>query len=351
MIIRSLAVIGLVLQAAVCAAQIAPYDAAKSLPAAVDTIQLRLVMERCQLSGADGCSVAYQGATIAEWLNPALDDFAKLVTDRKLEILYPDSTHYGRAGTASMVKSWTGLLVGMLIDDGKIGGLDASMADLLPEWKAGADSGVTLRHLLTMTSGLLQRKDTEGPRRVILIEERQTAFALQQPLDASPGTRWSYSNEGVQLLEPVIRKAAGMPVKDFARQRLFEPLGMNDSYYTTDADGFTITYGGAYSSLADMMKVGQLVLNRGRWGNEQLVSERWIDMSTTPIPLQQSYGLLWWLHAGTKSISAMGDPAQQIVVYPDLDLVVGRMSIGPTPSRVAWQSLTTLELLRTIVRK
>lgn len=339
------------LSATTALAQITPFDPARLLPTTVDTTQLRLVLEHCRLSGADGCSVAYQGATIAEWVNPDIEDFTRLVIDRKLEVLYPGGAHYGKIGTASMVKSWTGLLVGMLVDDGKIPGVDAAMTDILPEWQAGADSAVTLRHLLTMTSGLLQRRDTEGPKRVILLEERQTAFALEQPPDVNPGTRWSYSNEGVQLLEPIIRKAAGMSAADFAQERLFGPLGMADSYYTLDADGKTITYGGAYTSLADMMKVGQLVLNRGRWGDRQIISEEWVEMSTTPIPLQRNYGFLWWLHEGTHSISAMGDPAQQIVVFPDLELVVGRMSVGPTPAKVAWQSLTTLELLRTVIKK
>ena len=132
--------------------------------------------------------------------------------------------------TMSSVKSWSGLLTGMLIADGKIKGIDQPASDFLPGWSEGEKAKVTLRHLLTMTSGLKQRLGQgPGPDQSVGFAANKNAFVLGLPLNFPPGERWSYSNEGVQLLSPILEKAAGVPLQDYARTRLFEPLGMTNT--------------------------------------------------------------------------------------------------------------------------
>ncbi len=103
----------------------------------------------------------------------------------------------------------------MLIADGKIKSVDAPVCSSISEWCAGNKAKVTLRHLLTMTSGL-PRMFEEGVGYV----SDKNLFVINLPLAAEPGKAWAYSNEGVQLLSPILDKAAGEPIQDYARKRL-----------------------------------------------------------------------------------------------------------------------------------
>jgi hypothetical protein len=139
--------------------------------------------EHAERSGADAVLVVYKGRIVSEWYS----------ADYREPIM-----------TMSSVKSWTGLLVGMLIEDGKIKSVDDPVSDYLPEWKEGASEKVTVRHLLTMTAGLKRRFGTEpGPDLSVgFAGPDKNAFVLKLPLAYRPGERWEYSNEGVQLLSP-----------------------------------------------------------------------------------------------------------------------------------------------------
>lgn len=184
----------------------------------LSTEALQAHLDRCKASGAFGCMVTYKGHVVQEWYrveprNPFVD-------------------------TRSAAKSWTGLLAGMLIADGAIDSVDVPVAQYIPEWTAGAQAGVTLRHLLTMTSGLSDRTGNrmtipppdsataasipDGPG--VVATKNTTGHVLDLSLDFPPGERFSYSNEGVQLLSPILERAAGMPLARYAREQLFAPL-------------------------------------------------------------------------------------------------------------------------------
>src|SRR5437773_9657487 len=110
----------------------------------------------------------------------------------------------------SSTKSVTGLLVGMLLEEGKITSLDTPVCAYLAQWCPGDKAHVTLTHLLTMTSGL-PRMYAEGVGSV----SDKDSFVVALPLAARPGTTWPYSNEGVQLLSTILDKAAGEPTEDY----------------------------------------------------------------------------------------------------------------------------------------
>ena len=129
--------------------------------------------EHAQRSGAEAVLVVYKGRIVSEWYS---------------------ARYREPIATMSSVKSWTGLLVGMLIEDGKIKGVDDPVSDYLPEWKEGAKAKVTVRHLLTMTAGLKRRWGTApGPDQSVGFVANRTAFVLKLP----PKSEWYVVESGV----------------------------------------------------------------------------------------------------------------------------------------------------------
>ncbi|MEF8797031.1 MAG: serine hydrolase [Salinivenus sp.] len=305
---------------------------------------LRAHLDRCKESGAFGCLVAYRGRVVQEWY--------------RIEHRSPF------VGTASAVKSWTGLLTGMLIADGAIDSVGVPVAKWIPEWTPGARAGVTIRHLLTMTSGLSDRTgrrmtipspdsatDASPPDEAgVVAAKNTTGYVLDLPLDGPPGQRFSYSNEGVQLLSPILERAAGMPLARYARERLFAPLGMDRTRLRVDEYYNTVTFGSAETTLSDFARIGQLMLNEGRWNGTQIVPASWIERSTTPTEATPNYGFLWWIDQKRGNYAATGSLDNVCIVVPELNLVVARMQRDPQPdAETKYQRVETLKLLRKIV--
>ncbi|WP_157942239.1 serine hydrolase domain-containing protein [Salinibacter altiplanensis] len=312
----------------------------------LSTEALQTHLDRCKKSGAFGCLVAYEGHVVQEWYRK----------DHRSPFIK----------TRSAVKSWTGLLAGMLIADGAIDSVGVPVAKWIPEWTAGAEAGVTIRHLLTMTSGLSDRTGNpmtiptpdsataasipEGPG--VVAEKNTTGYVLDLQLDFPPGKRFSYSNEGVQLLSPILERAAGMPLVRYAHERLFGPLGMENTRLMADEYYNTVTFGGAETTLTEFARVGQLMLNEGRWNGRKVVPASWVERSTTPIEQMPNYGLLWWIDQKRNNYAATGSLDNVCIVFPGLDLVVARMQRDPYPgAEVKYQSTQTLGLLRRIVEE
>jgi len=173
-------------------------------------------------------------------------------------------------------------------------------------------------------------------------------FTLDWRMREQPGTRFEYNSGGVILLGGVIRNASGIPTDIFAQRFLFDPLGITRvRWYYGKPDNLPHMGGGLNLRPLDMAKIGYLVLRRGRWGNQQVVSEDWLAES-----LQHSvtsvrtfagrpvdYGYLWWLlHLDGEGIegpdadvyTAAGAQGQWIFIIPKYDMVV--VSTGSTPS-------------------
>jgi CubicO group peptidase (beta-lactamase class C family) len=278
--------------------------------AGLDTLALAEHRRLCERSAADACLVVYDGQIVQELYGPNYS-----------EPMY----------AMSSTKSVASLVAGLLIADGKLN-LDGPVADYIPEWTAGAEAGVTVRHLLTMTAGLDRRIDERGPRRSLYREEDKETFVFSLPLDAEPGVRWAYSNEGVFLLSPLMDRAAAEPFEDYARRRLFEPLEMLHTRSYGWPEGQARTHADLETTPRDLDRIGQMMLQRGRWGEEQVVPEAWVEASLTPIPQNPDYGLLWWLDV-PGGFAARGYLDTDVYVLPEQDLVVVRMQSKP-----AWAS-------------
>lgn len=279
----------------------------------------------CETTGADGCLVVYQGKIVQEWYS---------------------SRYHLPAYAMSSTKSVAGLLTGMLIDDGKIPSIDEPVCTYVSEWCAGAKAQVTLRHLLSMTAGF---ENLSGKESVGAIADKNQ-HVIDLPLSHKPGTQWVYSNEGAQLLSPILDRAAGEPIQDYARRRLFEPLGMLDTRLNLDAAGHAWLYADMETSLRDFARLGILMLNQGRWGDQQIVGADWVAQSTRPSQdLNPGYGLLWWLIDDPGGYKAFGHLETNLYVFPEMNLVVARMQRFPSDMPEGSYEPDALEMFRQMI--
>lgn len=252
---------------------------------------------------------------------------------------------------ASVAKSLVAVLIGMAIDDGFIRDLDQPAADFIPQWAGDDRRGITLRHLMSMTSGL----DDAG---LALRGVRGDQFALNAaaPLRAPPGTRWAYNTPAYHLLFHILVRATGETVEAYAARRLLGPLGMNHTRWITNggqgADGPVTNYYSAASTARDLARLGTLVMDEGRWDGRPLIRAGFVrEMITPSQALNPSYGLLWWCNARPGSdatglirghrfprspretVAALGAGGQALMLVPSLRLVVVRQ--GDPPRRPA----------------
>lgn len=305
----------------------------------LDLKALEAHLDICKETRSTACIVAYKGYIVQEW-------YEKQVY-HQIPILIE---------TRSAVKSWTSLLAGMLWHEGRIESLDDPVSKYIPEWTSGVEAGVTVRQLLTMTSGIRQRKasdwrELQEQGKILIQAHRNTNEAIfKVKLDTLPGAEYSYSNEGVQMLSPILERAAGMPLAAYAREKLFDPLDMYWTMMFIDEYYNTVTYADASTTPREFAKIGQLVLNNGSWNGQQIVSEEYLEMATKPIPQFEKYGYLWWVSEERGTISAMGSNDNSCIIFPEKELVVVRMLHDPLPgSNGQWQRLSTIQLLDRIV--
>jgi CubicO group peptidase (beta-lactamase class C family) len=160
-------------------------------------------------------------------------------------------------------------------------------------------------------------------------------YVLAKPIAAPLGTIWNYNGGGTDLLGSIIERVSGKPFDAFAREALFEPLGITDWEWKRYRNGKIAPAAGLRLRPRDAARIGQLVLNRGAWKGQQIVSAAWIAESITPRFQAIGYfgglffyGYQWWLGrtlSGDKEVTwvaGMGLGGQRLVMVPDLDLIV-----------------------------
>ncbi len=292
----------------------------------IDRMKVDSVLQFCKSTGANAVLLYHIDQELLNWNDTLCNE---------------------KMNTASMVKSWTGLVIGALADRGMLN-INDSVCNYLPEWKTGCDSGVTVENLLTMNSGLLKKPAPKS----ILTQKDMNTFALSLELNTSPGTQWSYSNEGVQLLGIIIERVTGLNAEEAFKKYLFEPLKMDSSNLFQDEAGNFIVFGGASTTVEDALKIGMLMLNGGMYEGSQIISKSWVKNSVSPNDNSKHYGYLWWLDKANNSFAAMGDFGQMTVVFPDEKLVFVRQQScnNNNPSaNMSWMSPQFLLLIKECV--
>lgn len=239
----------------------------------------------------------------------------------------------------SVSKSVASLAVGVAIDRGLIRSVNEPIFSFFPELsdlRSPETDRIQLVHALTMSMGLKWVEATPATGDYNNDEARMHVardpcrYVLGLPVTAPAGQEFFYNTGALTLVSAIIRKTTGMPLDEFARATLFEPLGITSAEWSR-VRGDTDAGGGLRLRPRDMAKIGQLVLAGGRWNDRQIVSEAWVDASTSPKIKgedDQSYGYLWWLGSslvhGREAhwAGALGRGGQSIRIVPELDLVV-----------------------------
>lgn len=250
----------------------------------------------------------------------------------------PEVLHDAR----SISKSVVSLLLGVFMNEGRISNLDISAAAFFPELKLAKDDKrrtITLRNLLTMSSGLDWHEDSVPNDETRLFWKADIPnYVFGKPLINAPGTRFLYNSGGAAVLAEMLARIGGKPLTDLVRERLFAPMGIVTWEWVRDIHGRPLAFTGLRLFPRDMLKLGRLVLDGGKWQGRQVVSREWVAASLKDsigtghkIPGadgELTYGFFWW--SGLVSVegrsfrwaAAFGNGGQRVYVVPALDLSV-----------------------------
>jgi CubicO group peptidase (beta-lactamase class C family) len=249
-----------------------------------------------------------------------------LVLDAYVYPFGPDQQHEIYSCTKSIVSA----LIGIAIEQGHIESVGVPLLELLPDRTASQaenKTAITLEHVLTMSSGL-ECRDSYLYRWQGLGEMRQSSDWVQHMLDLDveheAGTYFEYCNGGSFLLSAIVQEATGQTVLIYAEKHLFGSLGITDVTWPANPQGISIGWGEMRMRPRDMLKIGVLYLNQGRWRDQQIVPAQWVEASTRKHiagTLQDGYGYQWWI-AEPGLYMALGYSGQYIIVVPEQNLVV-----------------------------
>jgi CubicO group peptidase (beta-lactamase class C family) len=251
----------------------------------------------------------------------------------------------------SVTKSFASAAIGIAIERGEIKGVDEPVLGFfeglegienVDEWK----KQMVLEDLLTMRSGtdyFERGPDQPSPHKELNeLPEGWTEFYLSRPMTHEPGTHFQYDSGGVILLSGILKARTGRHADAYLEEHLFQPLGIEHTWWYRNAEGHPHTGGGLMLTSRDMAKFGLLYLNEGKWDDRQVISSEWVRESTrhhseppSAFGPFRGYGYLWWLlrppgaeegedapFADLHAYSACGYMGQYIMVVPERDLVV-----------------------------
>jgi CubicO group peptidase (beta-lactamase class C family) len=247
------------------------------------------------------------------------------------EKYYRGHNRFDEYNIKSITKSITSALIGIALEQRYLSSLDQRVVEYLPEYAARPidqrKQAITLRHLLTMTSGFAW---TEDDIDAWVSSPNWVRYAMNRPLAHNPGETFTYDTASSHLVSAVLSKATTLSEFQFADEQLFGPLGISARVWPADPQGYTFGGSELHLTSRDLAKFGYLYLNNGYWDGKQVVPATWVTGSTTEHHSKvgffgdEGYGYLWWVtkDQGHAAFFALGYGAQYVYVVPDLDLVV-----------------------------
>lgn len=240
----------------------------------------------------------------------------------------------------SGTKSLTATLIGIAVREGRLGLDDPVARHAGRGLAAPVDSSweaVTVRHLLTMTSGVCADANDNA---VVLDLIRHSPLGvgalLQAPLRARPGGEFVYCDAASQMLSAVIAGATGRTAREYATDRLLVPLGMRLGHWPSDARGDSNGWGDSFWQPHDLLRLGYLYLRQGRWRSQQILDPQWVAEATraqVATPEGGHYGFQWWVPR-PGLIEARGRGGQRLIIWPAHDLVVVLLGAGFDPAAI-----------------
>lgn len=240
----------------------------------------------------------------------------------------------------SVAKSIISILVGIALDEGSIRSLNAPVGDYLPEFSQGPAGQLTIRDVLTMSSGI------EWDESYSSLFSIMTKYYFGNDLDAMvhglkvidiPGRKFNYQSGNTQILGEIIMKATGKNLSEYASEKLWKPLGAGSAaLWSLDREGGTEKAFCCFNTTArDFARIGQMVLNGGTFAGKRIVSEAYLKQATSPASRLTDdagkpvdfYGYQFWImhHKGLTIPMARGILGQYIIIIPAKNAVIVRL--------------------------
>jgi CubicO group peptidase (beta-lactamase class C family)/cbb3-type cytochrome oxidase subunit 3 len=257
----------------------------------------------------------------------------------------------------SSTKSVLSALIGISLTEGKITDIQNKVlpyfSDKTIDNTDPLKQEITIQNLLTMTAGFDWQESSVpygqngNSYTQATQEEDPLQFELNHPMKEKPGVTFNYNTGATDILSAILEKANGISTVEYAKSKLFEPIGIKESNWSQYKSGNYLGGAGLYLKPMDMARIGYLFLNNGDWKGNQIISKDWVKESTrvhvkSNMYLGRDYGYLWWM-SNNNGFSANGSGGQTINVLPDQNMVV--VTTGSTPD----YNLPTLLLDRYIV--
>jgi CubicO group peptidase (beta-lactamase class C family) len=256
---------------------------------------------------------------------------------------YWDSYDSARlSGSFSAAKSIISLLIGIALDEGKIKSLDEPAGNYVPHFKEGELAKVRIKDLLTMSSGTTYNESDKGyfsMNAAAYYGDDEEFMVSQMKAKEPAGVHWEYRSGDTQVLGLIVEKAFGKNISELVSERFMKPMGAEaDALWLLDGAKKHEKAFCCFNAVArDYARFGQLVLNKGKWGEKQLVSEKYIQEATTPASYLKDrtennnpvdyYGYQYWIfnHRGMSIAQQNGLFGQYVYVIKEKDAVVVRL--------------------------
>lgn len=247
----------------------------------------------------------------------------------------------------SMAKSIVSLLIGVAMDEGYIKSLDEPVANYLPEFN-DEKKNITIRHILTMSSGLSWSESYVSPfcdvAELYYDTDDRDLSLNRRTIEEEPGKTFKYKSGDTQVLMYILKEAAGQNVSDYAAEKLWKKMGAESEAMWSlagDENSAEKAFCCFYATSRDFLRLGKLVNNRGSWNGEQLVNAAYVDEFASLAPLlkpngkpNQVYGFQYWIYTGLpyEVTYFRGMSGQYIISIPSKDLVIVRTGSGTLPN-------------------
>jgi CubicO group peptidase (beta-lactamase class C family) len=266
-----------------------------------------------------------------------------------------DRDRYGHV--QSVTKSVTSLVFGIVQSEGYVSSVDQTLYSIIPD-KFPAEASkrsITLRHLLTMTSGLNFDNDDFSLKIYCDKPNDPAKYLLKKPLYAQPGEKFYYRDLDPHLISYAIQRLTGKTLAQWAQERLFDPLNIREYYWGSDHTGTSMGAHGLHLKPRDMAKIGQMVLDNGRWNGIQVVDSTWVAVSTQKQvetdfqtePHIYYYGYYWWILPRWQAYSALGHGGNYIFIMPTKEMVIVMTALPDADNDVMNMNLENFEELIT----
>jgi CubicO group peptidase (beta-lactamase class C family) len=289
----------------------------------------------------------YNKDAISPELKPLLDSLETIalvvIKDDSLvhEEYWDGYSDHSYSNSFSMAKTWVSVLTGVALKQGHIKSLDQPVADFLPSFKEGGKEKITIRHLLTMGSGLKWDESYGNPlstTSALYYGHDLMGIVNDLQVEKEPGKEFSYKSVDTQILGAVLEKATGMHLAAYAEKYLWQPMGAKGlALWSTDHDkGLAKSYCCLNTNALDFARLGKLYLDSGKWNGTPIVDADYVTASLQPVNMDdieahgtpvKFYGYQWWLMADLNRniFYARGILGQYMIVIPDKRIIIVRL--------------------------